>query len=89
MPISYTMHGPGRFPLSLGFTYKLLHDRFGFEFGQRYHRDLDYRMRTTMEIDRAIYDAYARLGLGYEKPFPRASIEPFGHRFMPAMYGCP
>jgi hypothetical protein len=79
----------GRFRLGLGITYKLLHERFGFDLGERYHRDLDHRIRTTMEMDRAVFDAYGRLGLGYENPFPRASIEPFGHRFVPVLFGCP
>jgi hypothetical protein len=79
----------GRYRLGLAVTYKLLHDRFGFDFGERYHQDLPHRIRTTMEIDRAVFDAYGKIGLGYERPFPRASVEPFGHRFMPAMYGSP
>ncbi len=88
MPIPYPMQTFGRYRLGLALTYKLVHDRFGFDLGQRYHCDLDYRIRTTMEIDRAVFDAYGRVGLGFAEPFPRASIEPFGHRFMPAMYGC-
>ncbi len=88
MPIMYPLSvGPCR--LGLGFTYQLLHDRFGFDFAERYHRDLDYRIKTTIEIDRAVFDCYGRLGAGHENPAPRVSIEPFGHRFMPAMYGCP
>ena len=88
MPLTYPMRRFGHFRLGVGLTYQLLHERFGFDLGERYHRDLDWRIRTTMEIDRAVFAAYGRLGLGYEQPFPRASIEPFGHRFMPAMYGC-
>jgi hypothetical protein len=41
-----------------------------------------------MDIDRAMFEIYGRIGLGYERPFPRVSIEPFGHRFVPAMFGC-
>jgi hypothetical protein len=78
----------GQRRLGLGFAYKLLHDRFGFDFGERYHRDLDFRIETTMEIDRAVFESYGQLGAGHENPTPRVSIEPFGHRFMPAMYGC-
>jgi hypothetical protein len=89
MPIVYPMRTFGRYRLGMGITYKLLHDRFGFDFGQRYHLDLDYRIKTTMEIDRMVFETYGDLGLGYEHPYPRSSIEPFGHRFMPAMYGCP
>jgi hypothetical protein len=88
MPITYPMQSLGRYRLGLALTYKLVHDRFGFNLGERYHRDLDHRIRTTMEIDRAVFDAYGRIGLGYAEPFPRASVEPFGHRFMPATYGC-
>ena len=88
MAIPYRVQEIGRYKLGLALTYKLVHDRFGFDLGERYHRDVDYRIRTTMEIDRAVFDAYGKIGLGYEEPFPRASIEPFGHRFMPAMYGC-
>jgi hypothetical protein len=88
MPIPYPTQRFGPFGLGLAFTYKLIHDRFGFDLGERYHRDLEYRIQTTMDIDRAIFEAYGRIGLGYERPFPRASIEPFGHRFMPALYGC-
>ncbi len=88
MPIPYPSQTFGRFKLGLALTYKLVHDRFGFDLGQRYHRDLDCRIRTTMEIDRAVFEAYGKIGLGFERPYPRASIEPFGHRFVPAMYGC-
>jgi hypothetical protein len=88
MPLVYPMRTFGRYRLGMGITYKLLHDRFGFQFGERYHRDLDYRIKTTMEIDRAVFGTYGEFGLGYENPHPRASIEPFGHRFLPAMYGC-
>jgi hypothetical protein len=88
MPIVYPTRKFGRYRLGMGLAYKLIHDRFGFELGQRYHRDVDYRIRTTMEIDRAVFEVFGRIGLGFEEPFPRVSIEPFGHRFMPAMYGC-
>ncbi len=88
MPIPYPMQTFGRYKLGLALTYKLVHDRFGFDLGEQYHLDVDHRIRTTMGIDRAVFDAYGKIGLGFDSPFPRASVEPFGHRFMPAMYGC-
>lgn len=88
MPVTYPMQNVGRYRLGMALTYRLIHDKFGFDLGERYHVDLDHRIRTTMEIDRAVFDTYGEIGLGYEEPFPRVSIEPFGHRFMPAMYGC-
>ena len=88
MPICYPFQSFGPFNLAVGFTVECLHDLFGFDFGERYHKDVPYRIRTTMEIDRAIFERYGALGLGYETPFPRITIQPFGHRFMPVMYGC-
>ena len=88
MPIPYPMQTFGRYKLGLALTYKLVHDRFGFDLSEQYHLDLDHRIRTTMEIDRAVFDTYGKIGLGFDRPFPRASVEPFGHRFVPAMYGC-
>jgi hypothetical protein len=88
MAIAYPALKFGRFNLGIGFTPSLLHKQFGVDLGERFYRDPDYRIRTTMELDRAVYDAYGRLGLGFKEPFPRGTIAPFGHRFMPVMYGC-
>ncbi|MHB9076790.1 MAG: uroporphyrinogen decarboxylase family protein [Pirellulaceae bacterium] len=88
MPVTYSMQNVGRYPLGMALTYQLLHDRFGFDLGQRYHRDVEHRIKTTMEIDRVVFETYGRIGLGYESPYPRVSVEPYGHRFMPALYGC-
>ena len=71
MSIPYPMQTFGRFKLGMGLTHKLTHDRFGFDMGERYHRDLDYRIQTTMDIDRAMFESYGQIGLGYERPFPR------------------
>lgn len=79
----------GRFRLGLGFNYGFLHQRWGFDLGERYHQDPEYRIRTTLDIDRAVFEAYGALGLGWAEPAPRPSVEPFGHRFVPALYGCP
>ena len=87
MPLPYPMQAFGRYKLGLALTYKLIHDRFGFDLGERYHLDLDHRIRTTMEIDRAVFDTYGKIGLGFDRPF-RAECRAFGHRFMPVMYGC-
>jgi hypothetical protein len=77
----------GKFRLGLGFNFLFLNRTWGFDLGERFHKDPEYRVRTTMEIDRAVFDRYADLGLGYETPYPRPSVEPFGHRFVPAIYG--
>jgi hypothetical protein len=89
MPVFYPMQRHGRYSLGLGLTYELVHAYYGFDLGERYHLDPDYRIRTSMEIDRAVFETFGAIGLGYKDAFPRVSLEPFGHRFVPAMYGCP
>jgi len=87
MPLFYPMQPFGRFGLGMGLTPALLHRQFGLDFGERFHADVLFRVRAIMEIDRLVWESYGDLGLGYEEPFPRATVEPFGHRFVPAMYG--
>jgi hypothetical protein len=87
MPLFYPTQSFGRFGLGMGLTSALLHQEFGLDFGERFHSDILFRVRTLMEIDRLVWEAFGDLGLGYEEPFPRATVEPFGHRFVPVMYG--
>ena len=88
MPLFYPTSRIGRYGLGMGLTARLLHERFGLDLGERFHRDILYRVDSLMEIDRLVWQSFRGLGLGYEEPFPRATIEPFGHRFVPALYGC-
>ena len=88
MPLFYPTARIGRYGLGLGLTPRLLHERFGLDLGERFHRDILFRIDALMEIDRRVWESFRGLGLGYERPFPRATIEPFGHRFVPALYGC-
>jgi hypothetical protein len=78
----------GRFGLSYGLTPSLLHARYGLDYGERFHRDIAWRVTQVMEIDRLVRADFGGIGLGFDEPFPRATIEPFGHRFVPALYGC-
>lgn len=88
MSIPYPVQRFGRFGLGMGLTPELVHRRFGFDLGERYHLDVAHRIRTTMEIDRAVFDAFGPIGLGFREPFPRVSLAPYGHRFVAVMYGC-
>jgi len=88
MPHFYPMQRIGDFGLILAFSHKFLHEKYGVDMGQRYHKDIAFRVKATMEIDRAVYEQYGVIGLGFENPYPRVTIEPFGHRFIAAMYGC-
>jgi hypothetical protein len=89
MPLFFPPQRIGPFGLGMGVTSRLLHERFGFDFGERFHRDAVYRVEAVMEMDRAVWGGFSRLGLGFADPFPRATLEPFGHRFVPVLYGCP
>jgi len=88
VPLFYPTQRIGRYGLGLGLTPRLLHERFGLDLGERFHRDILHRVDALMQIDRLVWESFRGLGLGYEEPFPRATIEPFGHRFVPALYGC-
>jgi hypothetical protein len=88
VPLFYPTERIGRFGLGMGLTPRLLHERFGLDLGERFHRDVLHRIDALMQVDRLVWESFRELGLGYEQPFPRATIEPFGHRFLPALYGC-
>ena len=88
MSLFYPMQTFGRFGLSYGLTPSLLHARYGLDYGERFHRDIAWRVAQVMEIDRQVRRDFGGIGLGFSDPFPRASIEPYGHRFVPALYGC-
>ena len=88
MAIIYPEQSFGKFKLGLGFNFKFIHEKFGFDLGERFHKDPAYRIKTIQDIDREIFKLHGGIGVGFKEPFPRPSVEPFGHRFMPAMYGC-
>jgi hypothetical protein len=88
MSLFYPMQTLGPFGLSYGLTPSLLHARYGLDFGERFHSDIAWRTAQIMEIDRQVFTDLRDLGIGFSEPFPRATIEPYGHRFVPAMYGC-
>jgi hypothetical protein len=88
MALVYPQVSIGRFKLGLGFNNDYMNKMWGFELGERFHKDPEYRVSTIMDIDRAVYEDFGCIGIGYAKPKPRPSVEPFGHRLMPAMLGC-
>ncbi len=88
MSLLYPRRTFGRFGLTYGLTPSLLHRRYGLDCGERFHRDIAWRVAQVMEVDRMVRGDFGGIGLGFEEPFPRASIEPFGHRYVPALYGC-
>ena len=85
----YPQLAVGRFKLGLGFNNDYMNKTWGFDLGERFHKDPEYRVRTIMEIDRAVHRDFGHIGIGDARPKPRPSVEPFGHRVMPAVMGCP
>jgi len=88
MSLFYPVQRFGRLGVSYGITPSLLHQRYGLDSGERFHRDIAWRVTQLMEIDRMVANDFVELGIGFTEPFPRATIEPFGQRFVPALYGC-
>jgi hypothetical protein len=88
MSLFYPLQRHGRFAVGYGLTPSLLHERYGLDYGERFHRDMAWRVGQLMEVDRAVHRDFGDIGLGFAEPFARASIEPYGHRFVPALYGC-
>jgi hypothetical protein len=88
MSLFYPAVDFGRFSFTCGLTPSLLCARYGLDCGERFHRDIAWRIAQVMEIDRLVHADFGGIGLGFREPFPRATIEPFGHRFVPAMLGC-
>lgn len=87
MSVYYPVKKYENFGIGFGFSYSALNNLFGFDFGENFHKDIQNRIKTVMDIDRVVFESFGKIGAGFENPFSRASIEPFGHRFMPAMYG--
>ena len=50
MSIHYPMQQHGQFGLGMGITFEVLHERFGFDLGERYHADFEHRIRTNREM---------------------------------------
>ena len=88
MPIVYPKQSIGHFGLEMSLSYAMLNRKYGFDFGERYHLDIACRAKTGMEIDRAVFKDFGKIGLGFPNPIPRICIAPFGHKFVGAMYGC-
>ena len=78
MPIVYPMKTYGQLGLEMGITYAFLNEKFGFDFGERYHLDIEYKIKTKMDIDRAVFEVFGKIGLGRQEPVPRVSISPLG-----------
>lgn len=78
----------GKHRITFGLSDRLVHETWGFDLGERFRRDPVYRMETLRQIDRAVFDRFRDVGMGYKDPAARPSAEPFGHRSLPAMHGC-
>lgn len=88
MVIAYPGQKYGRFTLGLAVNPGFLEEHVGFVTDKKFFRDPDYHTKSIMAIDRAVWEKFKDVGLGYENPVPRPYIEPHGHRWGPAMYGC-
>ena len=70
------------------FSEAWFHQRYGLDFGERYHLDPVFRTEQDRAAVRLVSERFGALGLGSNDPKPRPHLEICGHRFLPALLGC-
>lgn len=83
--MTQTEHKP---TVSIDFSPKWFHARWGLDFGERAWRDPIRRTEQDRQMRRLMHEVYGDVGLGEADPAPRPNIEAYGHRFMSAVWGC-
>jgi uroporphyrinogen-III decarboxylase len=80
--------------LNIGFSYQWWHKNYGLHFDERFYFDIGCKIKTQAYMqDTACkrFDWYAKLAEGVRDNVvssPNIAVEPYGHRFIPAMFGC-
>ena len=81
--------------LNIGFSNDWWNKNHGLDFGRDTYMDPVRKMRMQDEMDKAMYGLYGKWGfldhlaeVGTLSK-PSVAVEPFGHRFLPAMFGVP
>jgi len=79
--------------LNIGFSYQWWNKNYGFRFGERHYRDIEAKLNTQAAMDdklRSRFSWHENLASsqGGVISSPTIGVEPFGHRFIPALFGC-
>jgi len=79
----------GRVPeVNVTFSEQWWHARGGFDFSAEQWQDPILRTERDMAMRRWLYEQFGDVGLGEPDPGPKPTIEAYGHRFVPALFGC-
>jgi len=81
--------------LNIGYSHEWWHTRHGISFDESLYRDPIKKLSNQNFMDEWMRDRFAKWGL-FQTPrdtrvisSPTVAIEPYGHRFIPAMFGVP
>ena len=75
-------------PVDIYPSEKWYHERYGFDSVESEWTDPVKRTEREREKQRALYDDFCDVGMGDADPRPSPNIEAYGHRFVPALFGC-
>ena len=67
-------------PVTIEFSAKWFHTRFGLDFGEKSWRDPILRTEQDCQMRRLLHEAYGELGIGEADPKPRPNVEAYGPR---------
>lgn len=75
--------------IDIVFSHAWYHKNYGFDFSEDSAWADPIKMtETNREMTRVLYDRFSEIGLGDKDPKPMPTLNAYGHRFGPAMFGC-
>jgi len=74
--------------VNVTFSERWWHVRGGFDFSAQNWLDPLLRTEQDRSMRRWLFEHFGDVGLGEADPQPRPNIEAYGHRFVPALFGC-
>jgi hypothetical protein len=82
--------------LNFDFSYQWWNQNYGLRFGEDYYRDIKTKLETQKAMGMTLKQRFPwydkeklASGIGGVLSSPVTGVEPFGHRFIPALFGCP
>lgn len=74
--------------VNVTFSEQWWYERSGIDFSEHSWTDPILRTERDMAMRRWLYEHFGDAGLGEADPKPMPTIEAYGHRFVPALFGC-
>jgi hypothetical protein len=83
------VHADIRLPeVNVTFSEQWWYERSGIDFSERNWTDPILRTERDMAMRRWLHERLGDVGMGEADPKPLPTIEAYGHRFVPALFGC-